>query len=73
MLRLLTGLVTGASALLVAILWTVTRALGSASQPDVDDGLRLAVVVIPVLVIALLWLAYIFWLIFHGEQDGDSS
>ena len=68
MLRLLTGLVTGASALLVAILWTVTRALGSASQPDVDDGLR-----IPVLVIALLWLAYIFWLIFHGEQDGNSS
>ena len=73
MWRLLTALVTGASTFLMATLWTVARARGSASQPDIDDGLRLAVVVIPVLVIALLWLAYIFWLIFHGEQDGKSS
>lgn len=73
MRRLLTALVTGVSAFLMAALWTLARALGGAPQPGVDDGLRLAAVVIPVLVIALLWLAYIFWLIFHAEEDGKSS
>ena len=37
-----------------------------------DAGVRLAVIVIPVLLLALAWLGYIFWLIFHeGENVGS--
>ena len=36
-----------------------------------DPGLILVVVVIPVVLVALIWLGYIFWLIFHeGEHVG---
>ncbi|HCU73535.1 MAG: hypothetical protein CL790_07225 [Chloroflexi bacterium] len=37
-----------------------------------EAGVRLAVIVIPVLLLALAWLGYIFWLIFHeGENVGS--
>ena len=42
--------------------------------PQTDPGLILVVVVIPVVLVALIWLGYIFWLIFHeGENVGSGS
>ena len=39
-----------------------------------DPGLVLVLVVIPVVLLALIWLGYIFWLIFHeGENVGSGS
>ena len=39
-----------------------------------DPGLILVVVVIPVVLVALIWLGYIFWLIFHeGENVGSGD
>ena len=50
----------------------LTPAAGS--PPATDPGLILAVVVIPVILVALMWLGYIFWLIFHeGENVGSGS
>ena len=46
----------------------IRRSLGT------DPGLILVVVVIPVVLVALIWLGYIFWLIFHeGENIGSGS
>ena len=42
--------------------------------PQTDPGLILVIVVIPVVLVALIWLGYIFWLIFHeGENVGSGS
>lgn len=42
--------------------------------PATDPGLILVVVVIPVVLVALIWLGYIFWLIFHeGENIGSGA
>ena len=39
-----------------------------------DPGLILVIVVIPVVLLALVWMGYIFWLIFHkGENVGSGS
>ena len=39
-----------------------------------DPGLILVVVVIPVVLLALIWMGYIFWLIFHeGENVGSGG
>ena len=44
------------------------------SPPTTDPGLILVIVVIPVVLLALIWLGYIFWLIFHeGENVGSGS
>ena len=46
----------------------------SADLSVTDPGLILVVVVIPVVLVALIWLGYIFWLIFHeGENIGSGS
>jgi len=43
-------------------------------QGPTDPGLILVVVVIPVVLVALIWLGYIFWLIFHeGENVGSGD
>ena len=42
--------------------------------PQTDPGLILVIVVIPAVLLALIWLGYIFWLIFHeGENVGSGS
>lgn len=47
---------------------------GAGGPPPTDPGLILVVVVIPVVLVALIWLGYIFWLIFHeGENIGSGS
>ena len=44
------------------------------AEPQTDPGLILVVVVIPVVLVALIWLGYIFWLIFHeGENIGSGA
>lgn len=44
------------------------------AEPQTDPGLILVIVVIPVVLVALIWLGYIFWLIFHeGENVGSGS
>lgn len=73
MTRVLTVPFTAMATRLVVTSQTWALTPGVIRAPGIDDGFRLAAVVIPVLVIALIWLAYIFWLIFHGEQDGKSS
>ena len=61
-----------ASALGSATSPSVTPAAGS--QPTTDPGLILVIVVIPVVLLALIWMGYIFWLIFHeGENVGSGS
>ncbi len=51
-----------------------TAAPTPASQGTTDPGLILVVVVIPVVLLALIWLGYIFWLIFHeGENVGSGA
>ncbi len=51
---------------------TATPTAGNA--PAADPGLILVVVVIPVVLLALIWMGYIFWLIFHeGENVGSGS
>ena len=46
----------------------------SAKGLATDPGLILVIVVIPVVLLALIWLGYIFWLIFHeGENVGSGS
>ena len=53
---------------------TSPTATPAADLSVTDPGLILVVVVIPVVVIALIWLGYIFWLIFHeGENVGSGS
>lgn len=42
--------------------------------PQTDPGLILVLVVFPVVLVALVWLGYIFWLIFHeGENVGSGA
>ncbi|MCY3956863.1 MAG: hypothetical protein OXG65_01050 [Chloroflexi bacterium] len=54
-------------------------ALGPPASPtptgtQTDPGLILVVVVIPVVLVALIWMGYIFWLIFHeGENVGSGA
>ena len=68
---LLLGGVASASALGPPTSPTATPA---ADLSVTDPGLILAVVVIPVILVALIWLGYIFWLIFHeGENIGSGS
>ena len=56
----------------VGTLSTPTPAAGD--PPATDPGLILVVVVIPVVLLALIWLGYIFWLIFHeGENVGSGA
>ncbi len=51
---------------------TATPTAGNA--PATDPGLILVVVVIPVVLLALIWMGYIFWLIFHeGENVGSGA
>ena len=46
----------------------------SAKGLATDPGLILVIVVIPVVLLALIWLGYIFWLIFHeGENVGSGA
>jgi len=46
----------------------------SAKRLATDPGLILVIVVIPVVLLALIWLGYIFWLIFHeGENVGSGA
>ena len=53
---------------------TSPTATPSADLSATDPGLILVVVVIPVVLVALIWLGYIFWLIFHeGENIGSGS
>lgn len=60
------------AALLAAARPTSTAAATGPSA--VDPGLILVIVVIPVVLVALIWLGYIFWLIFHeGENVGSGS
>ena len=40
----------------------------SAKGLATDPGLILVIVVIPVVLLALIWLGYIFWLIFHNYE-----
>lgn len=43
-------------------------------SPPADPGLILVIVVIPVVLLALIWMGYIFWLIFHeGENVGSGD
>ena len=69
-----------ASAVLAAILLTVlmgaTCAGPTGADPDaggtaaVDAGLLLAVLVPPVILVSLAWLAYVFRLLFREPPDG---
>ena len=69
-----------ASAVLAAILLTVmmgaTCAGPTAADPEaggtaaVDAGLLLAVLVPPVILVSLAWLAYVFRLLFREPPDG---
>ena len=53
---------------------TSPTATPAADLSVTDPGLILVVVVIPVVLVALIWLGYIFWLIFHeGENIGSGS
>ena len=53
---------------------TSPTATPTADLSVTDPGLILVVVVIPVVLVALIWLGYIFWLIFHeGENVGSGS
>ena len=53
---------------------TSPTATPAADLSATDPGLILVVVVIPVVLVALIWLGYIFWLIFHeGENVGSGS
>ena len=53
---------------------TSPTATPAADLSVTDPGLILVVVVIPVVLVALIWLGYIFWLIFHeGENVGSGS
>lgn len=46
----------------------------ASSQGTTDPGLVLVLVVFPVVLVALIWLGYIFWLIFHeGENVGSGA
>ena len=72
------------AAALVSIAAPSALALGPPASPTAsptpggltatDPGLVLVVVVIPVVLVALIWLGYIFWLIFHeGENVGSGD
>ena len=53
---------------------TSPTATPTADLSVTDPGLILVLVVIPVVVVALIWLGYIFWLIFHeGENVGSGT
>lgn len=46
----------------------------AAESAIADPGLILVIVVIPVVLLALIWMGYIFWLIFHeGENVGSGA
>ena len=71
-------------ALPLALLLVLTAARSAAAlsppnsptpaEPQTDPGLILVIVVIPVVLVALIWLGYIFWLIFHeGENVGSGD
>ena len=46
----------------------------AAESSPTDPGLILVIVVIPVVLLALIWMGYIFWLIFHeGENVGSGA
>lgn len=74
---------TALTTILLAVPAPTADALGTSASPTAtpgddlsvtDPGLILAVVVIPVILVALIWLGYIFWLIFHeGENVGSGS
>ncbi len=56
---------------------SAARALSTEASPTPagsaggDVGVVLVAVVVPVMIVALVWLGYIFWLIFHeGENVG---
>jgi hypothetical protein len=72
------------AAVLLALTATTTRALSQSAtpvatpaavdSPTPDPGLILVIVVIPVVLLALIWMGYIFWLIFHeGENVGSGD
>ena len=75
------ALLVGAAILLVAT--PSALALSPSTSPtaaptpggsQTDPGLILVIVVIPVVLLALIWLGYIFWLIFHeGENVGSGA
>lgn len=68
-------LAIGASPAAALSLTTSPTATPTATNPSATDpGLILVVVVIPVVLVALIWLGYIFWLIFHeGENVGSGA
>jgi len=77
MLRRVLGLLVAAVSLLLAT--HSALALSSPTSPtpagpQTDPGLILVIVVIPVVLLALVWMGYIFWLLFHkGENVGSGS
>lgn len=80
----LPGLPRRQLALPLALLFALTAAPSAAAlsqptsptpaEPQTDPGLILVIVVIPVVLLALIWMGYIFWLIFHeGENVGSGA
>ena len=74
-LLLATLLVLGGATSAAALSPSASPTPTPATQASVaDPGLILVVVVIPVVLVSLIWLGYIFWLIFHeGENVGSGS
>jgi len=73
LLAALLGLST-TSALALSPPTSPTATPTAGNSPAADPGLILVVVVIPVVLLALIWMGYIFWLIFHeGENVGSGA
>ena len=73
-LALLLVLTTAPSVLALSPSTSPTAVPTTGSPSTTDPGLILVVVVIPVVLVALIWLGYIFWLIFHeGENVGSGA
>lgn len=69
---LATSLLLGATPSALALSPPTSPSAGNA--PATDPGLILVIVVIPVVLLALIWMGYIFWLIFHeGENVGSGA
>lgn len=67
------------AALLLTVLMGATCAGPTGAAPDaggaaaVDTGLLLAVLVPPVILVSLAWLAYVFRLLFRDPPEGPST
>ncbi|MCY3895439.1 MAG: hypothetical protein OXG17_03100 [Chloroflexi bacterium] len=68
------GLITSVSPVAALAPSVSPGATPDADLSVTDPGLILVIVVIPVVLVALIWMGYIFWLIFdEGENVGSGA